>query len=327
MPEKWGKQIYRSSHDLNMCEDDIREIDPGDPTELDALGKDGVWYTTPASVLWYSLAINPFLDYAFSYKEMAFVCLDWGPGNSILSIFPPLWERTALIQFISLPYPENCVSDVQMELIRDWHEIHRAKKVKLLGLHATVYQPFSAIGFNDLSQGKVFGELIMNASPPEYHPTNVSYQYYTSDELIWGAIVNENHREDFIGFLRGNHINLVLSGHSHRNTIFQICRDNQGEHVRMYRPQNEEDRYGLENKKTLDLTKPLFVSTTSAGPLGFLNNWGVAEHRHGKKEREKIHSGFRIIRFSNSGEIISLDTSEVPTPHIRESVQIEFKSE
>lgn len=307
-------ELYKSSHDFNLLESDIKRIDPGNAYESDVTGKDKFTHETPASILWYSLVINPFLDFAFSYKKMTFLCLDWGHGTRF---YPPQGEAAYSIDPGILPHPTKSISDSQWSLIREWYRTYQARKVKVIALHASVYQPYPEIGFEDLSQGRIHDQLIIDDPPPQYHPTRVHYSRYTHGELIWGAILNAHHRKDLINFLRSNLINLVFSGHSHRNTIFQIRRHGQEERVCMYRPDDLTD---------LDLTKSLFVSTTSAGPLGFKNDKGVAEHLGGLQERRKIHPEYRIIRFSNSGKIISLNTAKTEAPKkIREEVQQEFQ--
>lgn len=304
--------VYDSSHDFNMLRQEMEEIDPGDAHELDVIGNDSFTHTTPASVLWYSLVINPFLDYAFSYREMAFLCLDWGHGTSLR---PPN-EAPYTIDPGILPYPTNSISNHQWSLIQAWHQTVQSKKAKVLAFHATVYQPFPEIGFEDLSKGRIYDQQTTDDPQPGYHPTRVHYSRWTHGELVYGAIVTARHRRELIDFSRSNLINLVLYGHSHRNTIFQIRRHNQEERVFMYRP---------DDMAKLDLTRSLFVSTISSGPLGFKNDNGVAEHLDGLQERRKIKSGFRIISFSDSGEITSLDTFGARTSVVRPDVQREFQ--
>ncbi len=314
IPHFLGMELYKSSHDFNLLERDIERIDPGDVFESDVAGPDKFTQTTPASILWYSLVINPVLDFAFSYKEMAFLCLDWGNGAGL---FPPFEDAAYSIDQGILPYPTKSISDNQWSIIQEWHRTYQDKKIKTLALHATIYQPYPEIGFEDLSQGRIHDQLILDDPPPQHHPTRVFYSRYTHGELIWGSIINAHHRRDLINLFRNNLVNLVLYGHCHRNTIFQIREQNQQERVFMYRPNN---------MTNLDLTKTLFVSTTSAGPLGYRNDTGVAEYLDGLEKRTKIHSGYRIITFSNSGNIISLDTFSADGPNpIRREVQEEFR--
>jgi len=311
-PRILGFALYESAHDFNLLERDLERIDPGDPHALDMFGEDSFTHATPASVVWYSLVINPCLDFAVSYRAMAFLCLDWGHGTSYR---PPSDETPYSIDRDILPYPEDCLSDLQWSLIQAWHAAVQDKKVKVLAFHATVYQPFPEIGYEDLSKGRIHDQQIIDQPPPGYHPTRVHYTHWTHGELVYGAIVTAHHRNDLIDFLRGHLINLVLTGHSHRNTIFQIRGQGQDECVFKYRPADF---------AKLELAESLFVSTTSAGPLGYKNDRGVAAHLGGLEERRKVRSGFRIVRFNDSGNITSLDTFETPAPEPRPDVQIEY---
>lgn len=205
------------------------------------------------AVHWYSLVMNPFLDYQVFYGGMAFLLLDWNRRED--------HEKDT-------PWAKRVLSRGQWKLIKKWHKkvMRRRKRKKIVAvvaMHPAVFNPFAETGDE---------KLMTNPD------TNIFYEStlidtYTEKDLVDGTFREK--RNEFIKLCLGNKnygkgndyriilergVDLVLTGHAHRTGFFQV----EGSYVYVRRP---------------DTIKraPLFCNAVCCGPIGIKNEKGGLE--------------------------------------------------
>ena len=250
---------------------------------LNAFGKDGLLYMTERSFDWYSLVINPFLDYAFTSGNTTVLMVDWG-GSEILSGDPPL--------------ADDAFTDRQWELIKEWVEQiveHRqaltaggkADKlvVPLMGLHSPVFCPMLDLNL----------QLLFSA------PRDID-----DSELERGIM--EEHRDDLIELLyqlghstkHGNSLPIAvytLGGHSH---VYDIFAHTDAEHVAWF----EATGHRALNLLAVAPGKGLHFTTACAGP--------PSDGKEGM--RQKRPSGCRLLTFDRAtGRLIGFEEIDSTT--------------
>lgn len=223
--------------------------------------------TTPVSVQWYSLVMNPFLDYEVFYGKMAFLMLDWNEDED--------HERDT-------PWAAKVLSQEQWDLIRRWHEkvVEKRKKEKITAIvvmHASVFNPFREMGDRKLEEDET----------RIFYDSNIIDRYSVKKDLVDGTFRHK--RSEFIRMCLGNEeyginnytinpeegIDLILTGHTHRSGVFQV----EGSHVYLRKTFKE---------------GPLFCNGMTSGPLGLQNEEG------GWERAQLAPPGYHVV---TTGEI------------------------
>jgi 3',5'-cyclic AMP phosphodiesterase CpdA len=316
LPRIFWRELYSISYDLNILRSQVIEIHEN-ARDIET-GKDGNLYTTYESVAWYSFVINPLFDYTFFYKNMAFIMFDWNKEEDLED---------------NLPWAENSLSQKQQQILNRW--LNKSKgKVKVLGMHAPVYNPFPEIGNKHLKKGLIYSgsERIVYRDGQYYKlfetmPIKI-FKGYTDNrnelvdgtfresrnELIKLILDNDNYGENDNYAIGPNPIHVIVTGHAHRNGIYQVIKD------RVKLTQWGPIDYWKKHKKS-----PLFVNTVSAGPVGFDNESGFSEERDGLKHRYLVKPGYRNIIFDSSGKVEKLEQKATSRLIVRSDVDKEFK--
>ncbi len=209
--------------------------------------------TTPDSAQWYSLVMNPFLDYEVFYGKMAFLMLDWNEDED--------HEKDT-------PWAAKVLSDEQWNLIKRWHEkvMEKRKQEKItaiVAMHASVFNPFREMGDRELEKDET----------RIFYESNIFDRYSVKKDLVDGTFRHK--RSEFIRMCLGNEeyginnykinpewgVDLILTGHAHRSGVFQV----EGPHVYLRKTFKE---------------GPLFCNGMTSGPLGFENEEGGWERAH-----------------------------------------------
>jgi len=302
MPRLFG-ELYSISFDLNLLRSEVRQIheNVGDIET----GKDGNLYTTYESVAWYLLVINPLFDYTMFYKNMAFIMFDWCREEDLED---------------NLPWSENCLSAGQRSIFNRWLATSQGK-MRVLGIHAPVYNPFPEIGNTYLEDGNIYKDssTLMKIKIFKEWTDNrnelVDGTFRKSrNELIKRILDNSNYDKN------GNHtvgpepIHLVITGHAHRNGIYQVV----GDRVKLTQRGNNDHWKQSQNL-------PIFVNSVSAGPLGFDNETGYSEAKNGLRHRYLVKPGYRNILFDSSGKVQGLEKKESAQVTVRPEVDVDFK--
>jgi hypothetical protein len=332
LPRIFWKELYSISFDLGLLRSEVLKLHE-DARDIET-GKDGNLYTTYESVAWYSIVINPLVDYTFSYKNMTFAMFDWDKEEDLED---------------NLPWAENSLTEKQQKILNLWLDRNKGK-VKILGMHAPVYNPFPEIGNDYLKDGLIYvsevdsgrrvvrdgaGNVVVYDRRGEsviYKGTGTMsikiFKGYTDNrnelvdgtfrenrnELIKRILDNDNYGQNGNYKVGPNPIHIIVTGHAHRNGIYQVI----GDRVKLTQRGKDEDW-----KNHLDL--PIFVNTVSAGPLGFDNETGYAEKLDGLKHRYLVRPGYRHILFDSSGKVTSLEKKESTQPPIRAAVTLDFQ--
>lgn len=214
--------------------------------------------TAPQSVQWYSLVINPLLDYQVSYGNMMFMMLDWRRWED--------HERRT-------PWARRVISKTQWEMLTDWHKSvmkrrRRGKEdiISVVALHPSVFNPFPEMGDAELSG---------TAHTHIFYDSTLLDTYDEEKDLVDGTF--RLRRTEFIRLCLGNAtygmdndfhaipergIDIILTGHAHRQALFQI----EGDHVILRK-----------NPSKLS-SGPLFCNAPASGPIGMKNEEGGSEH-------------------------------------------------
>lgn len=286
--------------------------------------------TSEASIAWYLLLINPFLDYSFPLPDGYHVLmLDWGRREDVL--FPLVVEGK---QYPFMPWQagsasepgpkaKNCLSDLQKNMV----EVFLAKPelAKVLCVHAPPIGPYPHWTDDQLLSG-VIEEEIDEETPgwwqyrnmyPDEPASKTFYHHFFAvspkdqvfgDEADYGVL--QKHREWLIEQLRKEeaHVRLVLSGHIHRNGLFvvyipggnDVPADLKGQlFARRVAPKTVAGA-GLPavSNTPEGVQGPLYVNTTSAGPRGH------AYPAFPKKDNDLyVDPGYAEIHLASDGKI------------------------
>ena len=278
--------------------------------------------TSVASVLWYLLLINPFLDYAFSLPGgQQLLMLDWGQDEDILHFESPRdWREYA-------ERAKNCLSGLQDTLVTEF--VRSPGSAKVIGLHAPPLGPAGRWTDEDLRLGeKVFpwdqdsrmhnpadGKVIkvekhsLCAIAPQGAPAGVA--------AVYGSIVQR--RDSFIRRVgeSASGIRLVLSGHIHRQGLLVAYPPANDRDARLLRSVTyaEATNHGLgvkpgmaairsDGKRVQAFPAPLYVNTTSAGPRG--NQYLPADASEGYVHHNNVASGWVRVELGADGTIRNL---------------------
>jgi predicted MPP superfamily phosphohydrolase len=281
-------ELYNMAPTVNLTRKEMSSIHE-DPHAINITENHLI--TTSRSIRWYTLVINPALDYQVFYGKMAFLMLDWNKRED--------HER-------GTPWARNALSNPQWEMVRRWHKRvmkrrKRGKFVAIVAMHPSVFNPFPETGDRMLSE------------TPE---TNIFYKstlidtYSPQKDLVDGTF--RLRRNQFIRMCLGNSnygkngdyhvipessIDLVLTGHAHRSGLFQV----KGPHVYSRREGAVEG--------------PLFCNAVSCGPIGTKNEEG------GPEMVQLVPPGYHVIAF-NDNETVRIMNSDLVC--IREKTRRDF---
>jgi len=183
------KQMKEVPPYVFLTEEETESVIKEDFHTTALVGANGTMRTTELALRWYSLVINPFVDYYFRFKDMAFVMLDWNRGESLLQGMPPLASWA--------------LSQEQWELVQRWSLNTSAGTAALLGMHATVFTPDGDVDMSELqSDGMKWDDGKLDRS---------SFKSHRSDLI------------QTIKNMAGQTASaLSLSGHTHLNDVFQF---------------------------------------------------------------------------------------------------------
>jgi hypothetical protein len=259
-------------------------------------------HTTVESVEWYLLAINPFLDYRFKHpRGQDFLMIDWAEDENV--VFGDIFQgkRFASLSGDEGPTARNCLSKLQMSLVKQFAE--GPGTAKLIGIHAPPISPWDDWPDDELRNGwRAFDQ------------GSKGYPYYrakTADgktiqghpffairpangvvpDAVYGMDASYNSfergRSEFIKLVGkpSSGVRLVLSGHIHRALMFVVypapeilgpavsgellikrVLDNEANGVRPPAASLAKVRRGV--NETFVPQGPLYVIGTSVGPKG-----------------------------------------------------------
>ncbi len=206
----------------------------------------------PYAVRWYSLVINPLLDYQVFYGNMAFLMLDWNLGED--------HEE-------GNPWGEKVISRDQWNLLSHWYKrmMNHRKRRKIIAvvvMHCSVFNPFPGMGDR---------KLRVEPESDVFYKSILKDHYSSEKDLLDGTFRLK--RNEFIARCLGNMsyvksheirpergIDLILTGHAHRSGFFQV----EGLNVYLRRPDSLKEG-------------PVFCNAISSGPIGIKNEEGGAE--------------------------------------------------
>lgn len=311
--------------------------------------KDTPAETTVASVEWYLLAINPFLDYAFTLpNQHRVLALDWAEKENVLfpivvrgKDYPYLvWQAGEAAD--PGPKAQSCLTALQKDLVdglRMW-----PGRSKLITVHAPPIGPYpdwtdrdmlegrakydkdktgSARGNTDFVTQKPDGTTERwNGHPLFATPPKTGLKGMTAD---YGSF--ENNRTWFVekaGDGQSN-IRIVLSGHIHRNGAYVVHQMGSekgptlaGERI-VYRVRSGDASgaiYPAVSKTPQGKHGPLYVNTTSAGPNG--NYHPVAD------VGMKTYPGYARVHLAENGNIELVQFRKLGDPAAQRAVQSTF---
>lgn len=290
--------------------------------------KDTPAQTTVASVEWYLLSINPFLDYAFTLpNQHRVLMLDWAEKENVL--FPILsrgksypylvWQAGAAAD----PGPKalSCLTSLQQDLVSGF--IRLPGRSKIIGVHAPPIGPYPDWTDKDMLEGRTkygkekAGKVRGLTDFVTKKPDGTTEQWYghplfatrpkgglegvTAD---YGSF--ESKRDWFIenvGDGKSN-VRVVLSGHIHRNGAYVVHLVGSetgptlaGERI-VYRVKTSDASnalYPAVSRTPQGKRGPLYVNTTSAGPNG--NYHPVADVDF------KTYPGYARVHLAENGNI------------------------
>lgn len=283
--------------------------------------------TSVASVLWYLLLINPFLDYAFPLPGgQRVLMLDWGKDEEIYN-FESVSNWMEYSQ-----RAKNCLSSLQESLLTEFAQA--PGRAKVIGIHAPPLGPADRWTDEDLRQGeKVFqwdqdsrmrnpadGKVIkvqkhtLCAVAPKNAPFGVA--------AVYGSIVQS--RDPFIRQVgeSTSGIRLVLSGHIHREGLLVAYPPTGDRDARLLRSvtyaeaTNQGRGVGSGSGAILSdgrsVRTPLYVNTTSAGPRG--NQYLAGDGSEGYVHHNNVAPGWVSIELTADGTVKSLSSRQLAEP-------------
>lgn len=165
-------------------------------------------------VEWYTIFINPFMDYVVNYGDLSLCMVDWGVKSNIASsviqgsgglhharhLFTKKSDHDRVISnggesepivTNSEPYPIRNYS-----IYESW--IKQDDKVKILFMHATGLCPR-----DDVSIGQINHDL-----------------KWTKRKMKFGSF--DNRHTEIIQDVENGKLNMIVAGHSHRNVVMEV---------------------------------------------------------------------------------------------------------
>jgi hypothetical protein len=291
-------------------------------------------HTDHDSVKWYLLLINPFFDYTVQFPgKLTSLMLDWAKEEEIFG------DKKFLT---GLPIAKHLITKTQKKLIEWVYE--RQNVVKMLALHPGVIAPWPNMPKDQIMHGllqpcpycKGDGRIgsaachclktgvPQNSSEATILPlkaieTPKSPKVKTGDQATPTYGTLKCHRDWLVELICSGKFLVTLSGHAHRNSIFVILEGTKGTGFWKNKPMRVKPH--LLPKGTAICIhsawipflgkphlKPIFVNTSSAGPIGSdlqSINWNKKEKKWEKKW-EKVLPGFHEVVIENTGLVKSI---------------------
>jgi hypothetical protein len=266
--------------------------------------------TTPESIAWYLLLVNPFLDYQFpSPGGHQFLMLDWSEDEEVKNFEDGKSQGVRAAR---------CLTSLQR-----WHVarfLANPGKAKTIGIHMPPIGPRGEWSEQELAAGS---KAYTTGTPPM-----VAWERKHFPSLPFLAIAPEGfhqflaasygsfvrHRNWFIESLAKPHhgVQLVFSGHIHRKGLLVVRPVTlQVPKKGWSRPEQHRvlkvTRVSPESFRETPASGPLYVNTTSGGPKGV-----QTFVQDGKYESRYEPPGFSLVRLTNSGVIPSIWQGLVP---------------
>jgi hypothetical protein len=299
-----GGEAHNIAYDLNLTRREVwEEIYGMDDKVHAACGS--VLTTDWKSIYWYTFVINPFLDYTLTYRDQTFAMLDWNREEDIEAL---------------LPWAANSLSKEQYEILTNWKNTNKDKIIKVVGFHQTLYNPCDEVGSKQLKKGEIYSDEKKETIPVGIYgkkgcdPGHVLVYCFGGGLLIPHHLMNGTfckRRKEFIKFIREdkNIVNLILSGHCHRQGIYQIENDS----VR---------QKAVDEECEFDNTNPVIVTMNSSGPVGFKNIEGISKEKEGSRHIKLVAPSYTKISFNSNGKKIKIVNPKDSTKiKVREVVQ------
>jgi hypothetical protein len=244
--------------------------------------------TTIASVEWYLLSINPFLDYSVVLPgKQRLLMLDWAEDEHVLF---PLVRNGKELPYDAFapggatgpgPKASKCLTPLQQRMVKEFADA--PGRAKVIGIHAPPIGPYGDWKDPDLANGRK-----IYADPRRARgPTNYATKLPGKDPKKWnghpifairpkgGAFGMEadcgsfvRARSWFITTLADprHWVRLVMAGHIHRNNLLMVYPGAKGSGAAV-----EGELLVRSLKPTQGVIAPrgpLYVNTTCAGPRG-----------------------------------------------------------
>jgi hypothetical protein len=215
-----------------LTQEETEQVISEDFHRTNMVGKNSTLLTTELAFRWYSLVINPFMDYSFrAGNNMSCIMLDWNRGEDIIHSSPPA---------ASWAFSED-----QWQLVRRWSDGVSPTTAMLLGMHATVFSPDSDVDLGALAS---------------------TGEDWDSGDLDRACI--RNYRGALVSLLRDiksrSAAVVALSGHTHINDVFQF----EGSGTIVKHDQVTTTPSTTTSVLTMNSNEPFFLTTTCANPLG-----------------------------------------------------------
>jgi len=290
--------------------------------------------TSVDSIAWYLLAINPFLDYAFTLPgRQSILMLDWARTEDVLFDDVTRGEKWGYDPFdpgsaAGTPRPSSSLSDLQQRLIADFTA--GPSRAKVIGVHAPPIGPYSDWYNVDLFTGrKTYKNPRTARGPSGGHPLFANRPegapYGMTAER--GSLVKG--RERFIKAVSDprSGVRLVLSGHIHRNGLYLVHPATRDIYVSNPKDIVREIRLKgalLVRGVTPNLVRgsrppavtptpegrqgPLYVTTTSAGPRGSFEDRALTDQE--RDAGKTTEPGWARLELRSDGSIQSVEFRE-----------------
>ncbi len=248
--------------------------------------------TAPQARQWYSLVINPLLDYQVFYGKMAFLMLDWNRRED--------HER-------GTPWAAQVLSDSQWELLKNWHRKvlkyrEREKIISVVALHPSVFNPFLEMGDEKLytapETNVFYSRTLIDSYTPQKDLVDGTFRL-RRNRFIALSLGNAEYGEGSHEITPEEGIDLILAGHAHRSGLFQV----EGPSVYARKPDTIKEG-------------PLFCNVISCGPIGVKNDKG------GLEMVQLVPPGYHVIFVGNEGISVDVRTSDLVS--IREETRRDF---
>jgi hypothetical protein len=287
--------------------------------------------TSIESVIWYLLAINPFLDYAFALPSgQKVLMLDWAEAEDVLfdivengrarPYLPHEVERAS----DAGPKAGDCLTDVQQKLVTLF--VARPGTAKVVGIHAPPIGPYSDWYDSDLYAGrKTFSKTGAPRKHPERGP-DIESRLPDGQKKRWnghpffavkppkafdGMVADYGSpvcaRDWFIRKLiePGAGVRVVLAGHNHRDgvhIVWKMGKEMGPAWVGQLRVRGVPAP--VQAVPAQSILGPVFVNTTSAGFRG--------HYRPRPGEGGELPPGRALLSLSSSGAVRGLEFRRLP---------------
>jgi len=298
--------VYKINQDVQLNIDELAQahgpgadaVIYGSSTNSSFTQRAAEWWpllTSLDSVKWYLLLINPFLDYVARHPGgFCFLMLDWAKEEKAISV-----EELGSI----LPVAKASISELQKSLVSWFLQLPEGSKS--MGLHAGLVSPGPTDdvlergclapcplcgGTRTNRDARILTERGIGHGPrdcectrlmaqpaSDREPSRLPYLAVNTESVAETRVPNECmplrgtvkwHRDWLIKELMRHRIAAVFSGHAHRTTLLWVRQ----------KPSDDLEGPALPAGTTMlvkslpmsgEATPPVFVNTSSAGPVGW----------------------------------------------------------